>query len=458
MDDLPTSGLGMVGRAMAAPSTTAVDRAVDGAVRRLDTARVLLSPRFTGTWSLVAITVVFYALEALAGGTTDPAALTRLGALRTDLVLEQGEWFRILCPMFLHYGIVHLLMNGVALVQLAAIVESIAGSARMVTIYLVCGVAAALASALFNDPLGNASVGASGAIMGLAGLLVGWALYGAEPLRTQLRQLLLRRLMIAVTLTFALGIAVWLVAPVIDNWAHLGGFVAGLVAAGALRDPVREAGSWAWGSLGASVAMVAFAWGAMSTQGARATATLHDDLATAAWRSALRETDGLNTASALARLVMELQLVGDRKRALTLVEQRLAAMRDPATPATLATLLHSLDTPAVEQAAYRRWVELAPDDAAAWNGLAWTTIPTDPQRAVRLADRALSLLPPQPEPVLRGAILETHAQALRHSGEREQALAEQREAVELLRDDWWIWALGELEAVEQRLVEMEAER
>jgi rhomboid protease GluP len=442
-----------------ASKTTAVDRAANSALRRLDTFRVLLGPRFAGTWSLVAVTVLFYALEALAGGTTDPAALTRLGALRTDLVAEHGEWYRLLCPMFLHYGPIHLLMNGFALIQLAAIVESISGTARMVVLYLVCGVAAAVTSAVLNDPLGNASVGASGAIMGLAGVLVGWALYGAEPLRSDLRAMLLRRLLVAVGLTFALGIAVWLVAPVIDNWAHFGGFIAGLLCAGMVSDPLHEPGPPAWAALGGAITFTAFGWGAMAHDGGRATASLHVDLARLAWQASLREPDGLSTAGSLARMVRAWHAAGAPDRSRALLDARLAAMAEPETPAMLGALLYSMDGTLTEQiSAYQRWAELAPEDPSAWNALAWTTLLLgDDGRALRLADRAVGLVPEDAEPVLRGAILETHAQALRHTKPVE-ALAEQREAVLLLEGSWSLWLSGELDAVAGRLAEMESAR
>ncbi|HYG63152.1 MAG TPA: rhomboid family intramembrane serine protease, partial [Thermoanaerobaculia bacterium] len=72
---------------------------------------------------LVAIGAVFV-LETLRGGSTNPEVLIALGANHPELVLNQGEWWRLVTSMFLHIGIAHLLLNGWALFQIGAIVES----------------------------------------------------------------------------------------------------------------------------------------------------------------------------------------------------------------------------------------------------------------------------------------------------------------------------------------------
>jgi rhomboid protease GluP len=187
------------------------------------------------TWILLAIILVVFAAETLAGGSTDIEVLVRLGAKVTPFIAD-GEYWRLLTSMFLHIGIMHLAFNAYALVVLGTELERLYGPGRFLTIYLFSGLFGSLASYAFNDSL---AAGASGAIFGLIGALASFFLVHRERLgaygRTRLANI---AFLVAVNLFFGFT------QTGIDNLAHIGGLLSGLALGWALvpqyqLDPVR---------------------------------------------------------------------------------------------------------------------------------------------------------------------------------------------------------------------------
>jgi rhomboid protease GluP len=153
--------------------------------------------------------------------------LFQLGA-KHGPAIDAGQYWRFLTPVILHGGLIHLLFNSYALYALGPEAERIYGSARFLAAYLLAGLAGSIASYLRSPGL---SIGASGAIFGLIGLLavffyVNRGFLGAEASRQQVTQL--------VSLA-AINIVIGLSAGgIIDNWAHMGGLAAGTAAGFAL--------------------------------------------------------------------------------------------------------------------------------------------------------------------------------------------------------------------------------
>ena len=142
-----------------------------------------------------------------------------------------GQSWRLLSNLFIHFGVIHLAFNSLALWQLGPLAERLFGSAHFLLLYLLAGVAGSVASLLWN-PLVN-SAGASGAIFGLIGGLL--AFLSRRNLGVPGGMLLaLRRDL----LTFG-GFSLFygLVQPGIDNAAHIGGLIAGFLAGLALARP-----------------------------------------------------------------------------------------------------------------------------------------------------------------------------------------------------------------------------
>ena len=126
--------------------------------------------------------------------------------------------------MFIHVGILHLALNLWALFQLGYMFEAMFGSFRFIVTYIVSGLIASAASAYFLDPHGL-SAGASGAIFGILGALIfsirRSPMWKHEPWARGLT----KQLFGWAALNFVIGFSF----PAIDNYAHGGGFVAGLL-------------------------------------------------------------------------------------------------------------------------------------------------------------------------------------------------------------------------------------
>ena len=187
--------------------------------------RVLLElPLMPGiTWAsygLLAVNILVWLAMTLAGGSDNPQVLLDFGAKYGPAILA-GEYWRLFTPMFLHIGFLHLAFNGYALYVLGPEVERFFGRARFLVIYLLTGVLSSVASYLFEPSL---AAGASGAIFGLVGALTAFYYAGRQVLG-KLGQRRLNNLLSVVVINLLIGFTV----PNIDNWAHLGGLVSGLL-------------------------------------------------------------------------------------------------------------------------------------------------------------------------------------------------------------------------------------
>mmetsp|Transcript_39549 Transcript_39549/g.113872 ORF Transcript_39549/g.113872 Transcript_39549/m.113872 type:complete len:406 (-) Transcript_39549:64-1281(-) len=146
--------------------------------------------------------------------------LARMGAKETDRIVHDGEVWRLVAPLFLHAGLVHLAVNAAALLQLGPRLEAIYGSLRVGCIYLASGVFGVIASAIMAPR--SISVGASGAICGLMGASLGevienWNSYECPACRCC-------GLLSVCLLQLSMG-----TAPMVDNFQHVFGFCMGLV-------------------------------------------------------------------------------------------------------------------------------------------------------------------------------------------------------------------------------------
>jgi membrane associated rhomboid family serine protease/cytochrome c-type biogenesis protein CcmH/NrfG len=133
-----------------------------------------------------------------------------------------GEWWRLLTNIFVHGGIIHIAFNMWALWNLGELCESLYGRWTYATLYLICGVGASLASAAWN-PF-RASVGASGAIFGLVGALIAAFKLGEFSVPRSALTGTLRSLGAFVVYSLMFGLL-----PGIDNTAHIGGLITGLI-------------------------------------------------------------------------------------------------------------------------------------------------------------------------------------------------------------------------------------
>lgn len=186
----------------------------------------------------------------------DTFTLVRFGSGLAALTVVNHEWWRIITPIFLHAGLLHYAMNSWVLVQLGPLVEEEFGTERMAALYVACGIAGSATSQMLRPVH---TVGASGALVGLIGVLLvhGYKIGGAYG----------RRLRSAMLQTIVLMVVISLL-PGVDLLNHFGGLVVGCVMgyvtpSGPFRSRATET-LWvalAWGAVAlclAAFAMMAF--------------------------------------------------------------------------------------------------------------------------------------------------------------------------------------------------------
>ena len=184
------------------------------------------------TLVLIAINAIaFILLDQGRGYSKDSQLLTQFGAYSYSLIVEAGEYWRLIANTFLHVGSLHFGLNMMAILVLGYRVERLFGRWRYLIIYLIAAIGGSLVSLLFiHIPIG---AGASGAFFGLAGALVAFGLrYRKQISREHRRECRL--------ILICIGIDIF-VMPFfmrdINTVAHVGGLICGVVV-GLLLPPV----------------------------------------------------------------------------------------------------------------------------------------------------------------------------------------------------------------------------
>ncbi len=171
---------------------------------------------------IVDINILVFAIMVISGvsfiepTTTD---LINWGANFRAVTLS-GQWWRLITNVFLHIGIIHLLFNMYALVYIGVLLEPHLGRLRFATAYLLTGILASLTS-IYWHPV-TISAGASGAIFGMYGVFL--AMLTTNFIDKSVR----KQLLISISIFVAYNLMNGMKAE-IDNAAHIGGLLSGLV-------------------------------------------------------------------------------------------------------------------------------------------------------------------------------------------------------------------------------------
>jgi membrane associated rhomboid family serine protease len=131
-----------------------------------------------------------------------------------------GEWWRLLTSIFLHAGLMHLFANMVGLLLVAIFLEPLLGRLKYAVAYLICGLVASATSILWHPA--TISIGASGAIMGLYGVLL--ALLTTNKIHAKAKRSILIITLPLVAINLLLGFL-----GGVDNAAHIGGLLCGVL-------------------------------------------------------------------------------------------------------------------------------------------------------------------------------------------------------------------------------------
>ena len=199
----------------------------------------IMAVKPTATYVLIGINVLIFIIRAISPAWDN--SLFNAGANNATLVLVQGQYYRLFSSMFLHASMfdylnhynftaaLHILSNMYILYAVGFPLERLMGHARFLIVYLLGGLSGAVLSVLLGDA-NSYSVGASGAVFAIvAGEFM--YLYHHRQLMGAVGQARRKSLIGFAVMNFAIGLVSALPgsAVVIDNWAHFGGMVGGLV-------------------------------------------------------------------------------------------------------------------------------------------------------------------------------------------------------------------------------------
>jgi len=180
------------------------------------------------TNALMVAILIGFVIEILTGAWTNGRTLSELGAVYPYRIFAEGQYWRLVSAMFLHGDgtiqgtLLHLGVNLFALFQLGRLYELMFGTRRLVLIYFVAGIAASTASLLRNA---GSSVGASGAIFGILGAFIFSVLRSPRFRHDRVARSIVRQCIFWA----AANILILGQLPQIDNAAHIGGLVTGLL-------------------------------------------------------------------------------------------------------------------------------------------------------------------------------------------------------------------------------------
>jgi rhomboid protease GluP len=181
------------------------------------------------THSLIIINCLVFFIEIKAGGSTNLKVLETLGALIPEYIW-QGQYWRLIMANFLHYGWLHLIMNMFGLWIVGSFAEKIIGHFFYGLIYSICAIGgmalfSLIAPQIVNPHIPILLVGASGAIMGLVGLILAVFIKLSRDKKSPLFSQRLKFLIIIILVQFIFDF----LTPQVSFMIHALGFILGLI-------------------------------------------------------------------------------------------------------------------------------------------------------------------------------------------------------------------------------------
>lgn len=198
-----------------------LDKTIDDDFRRR--VNLAFQKKTSATNILIALNVFIFMLMFLQGyGIFTPNVEMAIGwGANFGALTLNGEWWRLVTSMFLHFGIIHLCLNMLVLHENEAL-ERFFGTVNFLLIYFISGIVGSLTSLLYNP--WKTGAGASGAIFGICGAVTALVLNRDLVLPKQFKRILIKGGLSFVAINAALAYFI----PFIDKAAHLGGYIGGL--------------------------------------------------------------------------------------------------------------------------------------------------------------------------------------------------------------------------------------
>jgi membrane associated rhomboid family serine protease len=157
----------------------------------------------------------------ITGNPPDPDQVPPPNPSLSMLSLTRVKWYRVIVPIFLHGGIIHILFNLLIQLRLGADMEKVIGTIRFMLIYFPSGIMGFILGANFAGN-GLASTGCSGALFGIIAVVILDLFYNWGQFEHPKRNLAI--ILVQVVICFVLGLL-----PGLDNFSHIGGFFTGLL-------------------------------------------------------------------------------------------------------------------------------------------------------------------------------------------------------------------------------------
>jgi rhomboid protease GluP len=150
-------------------------------------------------------------------------SVLKWGANYGPLTIGDHQWWRLLSSMFIHFGLIHLAVNMMVLINIGLFMEAVSGGPLFLFLYVAAGLGGGVASLLFHPAM--VSAGASGAIFGLYGGLLAYLLRHRDSVESGSLSSLGKGALIFVGYNLVYG----LFRPDIDLAAHFGGLATGFI-------------------------------------------------------------------------------------------------------------------------------------------------------------------------------------------------------------------------------------
>jgi rhomboid protease GluP len=220
-----------------APQAQTQVSAHDGETIRF--ARAVLNRPYIFTIIFLVANIFVFMLMTASGGSENYDTLKAYGA-KLNALINAGEWWRFVTPIFIHIGPIHLLVNMYGLWMIGPYVERLYGSAKFVVLWVVTGIAGFVASYYSLQPnmqggalgrfffraMDGPAAGASGALFGLIGVLFVFGIKYRRELPEGFKRAFGTGLLPIILINLFVG---YLGRKFIDNAAHVGGLVSGAV-------------------------------------------------------------------------------------------------------------------------------------------------------------------------------------------------------------------------------------
>lgn len=197
----------------------------------------------------------------LAGGNQETGIiLYTLGSVNRDAVVVGNAWWRLIAYQFLHFGLLHLLLNMLFLYNVGPILETMWRHSRFIFLYLISGIGGATGMLLAH----SGGAGASGSLCGIFASMAVFIMWNREHLPPQFVSQSMRQLMLNAIIIVIISTAV----PNVSGSGHLGGAIAGAVVSVPLMYTLFGKGWKRWlgwlGVLAVPVACVGLVFGSLT--------------------------------------------------------------------------------------------------------------------------------------------------------------------------------------------------